>query len=123
MDRFREKRSARRRRHLRIRKKIFGTKDLPRLSVTRSLRNIFAQLIDDTKGITLLSVSSLSKEVKEDEGKPKGKLGISRKVGVLVAKKALENGIKRVVFDRGGFLYHGRVKSFADGAREGGLEF
>ena len=141
MDPIRKKRLSRRLRHKRIRKRVQGTNDQPRLSIYRSLKSISAQIIDDSKGITILSLSSLSKEVgKEspDGGNPpakgkkikeaqesahKGKIEISRIVGNLLAKKALEKGIKKVVFDRGGFLYDGRVKSLAEGARKGGLEF
>lgn len=140
MDPFREKRRGRERRHSRLRKRVMGTSERPRLSVYRSLKNIYAQLIDDREGRTLLSLSSLSKEVKRDgleigspspdekkKGEPpkgeKGKSRMSRLVGYLIAQKALEKGIQKVVFDRGGFLFHGRIKSLAEGAREGGLKF
>ncbi len=113
---------ARFRRKLRIRKKIFGTAERPRLSVFRSNRHIFAQIIDDEKGHTLVASSSFSKELrgKEIEG---GKTGVAKEVGKLIAQKAKEKGIEKVVFDRGGYLYHGRVKALADGAREAGLIF
>ncbi len=110
---------ARIRRHQRVRAKISGTSDCPRLNVFRSLNNIYAQIIDDTKGTTLVSASTLDKEF---EGAT-GNCEAAKKVGLLVAKKALEKGIENVVFDRGGYLYHGRIKELADGAREGGLKF
>lgn len=110
---------ARIRRHQRVRAKISGTADCPRLNVFRSLNNIYAQIIDDTKGATLVSASTLDKEF---EGAT-GNCEAAKKVGLLVAKKALEKGIENVVFDRGGYLYHGRIKELADGAREGGLKF
>lgn len=110
------------RRKLRIRKKIFGTPERPRLCVYRSLRHMYAQIIDDTKGHTLVSASTLDRELR---GKLKGTGNVeaAREVGRLVAKRALEKGITKVVFDRNGFLYHGRVKAVAEGAREMGLEF
>jgi len=109
-------------RHLRMRKKIFGTTERPRLNVYRSLNNIYAQIIDDTKGITLVSASTLDKELKDYSGH-RGNKNAAKEVGALVAKKAIEAGIKQVVFDRGGYIYHGRVKELADAAREAGLEF
>ncbi len=111
--------AARLKRHRRVRKKISGTPERPRLCVFRSLKNIYAQVIDDVNGVTLVAASSI-------EGELKGKGGNktqSREVGKLVAKKALEKGIRQVVFDRGGYIYHGRVLELAEGAREGGLEF
>jgi len=111
------------RRKKRVRKKVFGTPDRPRLSVYRSLKHIYAQIIDDTKGHTLVSCSTLSPELREEiKGKTKNKEA-AKKVGLLLARKALEKGIKKVVFDKGYFKYHGRLKALADGAREGGLEF
>lgn len=111
------------RRKKRVRKKVFGTPDRPRLSVYRSLRHIYAQIIDDTKGHTLVSCSTVSPELREEiKGKTKNKEA-AKKVGLLLARKALEKGIKKVVFDKGYFKYHGRLKALADGAREGGLEF
>jgi large subunit ribosomal protein L18 len=107
----------------RIRKKISGTPETPRLTIYRSLGNIYGQLIDDTNRITLASASSLSKEIKEEIRSVKGKISRSKMIGMLVAKKAIEKNIKEVVFDRNGYRYHGRVKAFADGAREGGLKF
>lgn len=104
-------------RHKKIRKKIKGTKEKPRLSVYRSLKGIWAQIIDDDKGITLASASH--KKIK----KYKDKLDQARQVGILIAKEAKKKKIKRIVFDRGGYKYHGRIKELAEGAREGGLEF
>lgn len=106
-----------------IRRKISGTPERPRLSVYRSLKHIYAQVIDDSKGQTLLSASTLSPEVREQLTGVKGKTAMAKIVGQAVAKKALEKNITQVVFDRGGFLYHGRVKALAEGAREGGLKF
>lgn len=113
---------ARRRRHLRQRQSIVGTAEKPRFSVFRSLNNIYAQLIDDTAGRTLVSASTLDPEIDESV-KGMKKSEAAKAVGGLIARKALEAGIKRVVFDRGGNLYHGRVAALAEGAREGGLEF
>ena len=110
---------ARIKRHQRVRKNISGTAERPRLNVYRSLNHIYAQIIDDTKGITLVSASSMDKDFTGYGGNIEG----AKAVGNLVAKKALEKGIKAVVFDRGGYVYHGRVAALADGAREGGLEF
>ncbi|MBI2625310.1 MAG: 50S ribosomal protein L18 [Candidatus Nealsonbacteria bacterium] len=107
------------RRHKRVRAKIFGTAVRPRLCVFRSGKHIYAQLIDDIKGKTLDSASDL--ELKKT--KIKGRVASSNEVGKLIAKKALEKKIEKAVFDRGGYRYHGRVKSFAEGAREGGLKF
>ncbi len=109
---------ARLKRHARIRNKINGTASCPRLCVFRSLKNIYAQVIDDVNGVTLVSASSL--ELKETYG---GNKDAAKEVGKLVASKAVEKGIKEVVFDRSGYLYHGRVAELAAGAREGGLEF
>ena len=108
------------RRHLKVRKTIVGTSKRPRLVVFRSLKHTYAQLVDDGKGHTLVGVSDTSKDL--ERNKP-GKVGTAHAVGMLVGKKAGELGVKRVVFDRGGYLYHGRVKAVADGARESGLEF
>ena len=109
-------------RHLRVRKNISGTPARPRLNVFRSLSNIYAQIIDDTTGKTLVSASSLDKEIKEQLTYG-GNKAAAKEVGILVAKRALDAGIKAVVFDRGGYVYHGRVQELAEGAREGGLEF
>lgn len=113
---------ARGRRHKRIRKKVFGTPERPRLSVYRSLNNIYAQIIDDSKGNTVVAVSSINKEF-DSVKTHRGNLETAKKVGELIAKKAVSKGLKRVVFDRGGYLYHGSVKALADAAREAGLEF
>ncbi len=114
-------RNARRyRRHLRVRKKVAGTESRPRLVVFRSLKHMYAQLVDDERGVVLLGVSDRSEGVSPDGD---GKVGLAKGVGVAVAAKAKEAGITRVVFDRAGYRYHGRVKAVADGAREGGLEF
>ena len=107
-------------RHARVRKKISGTSEIPRLCVYRSLKNIYAQIIDDSKGVTLVSASSLDAELKANYG---GNKDAAKAVGALVAKKALAAGISEVVFDRGGYVYHGRVAELAEGAREGGLKF
>ncbi len=115
------RRRARKRRIASIRKKIKGTSDRPRLAVYRSLTNIYAQIIDDTQGKTLLSLSTLSKDLNLD--KKMKKTEQSYKVGYELGKLALEKGITTVKFDRGGFLYHGRVKALAEGARKAGLKF
>lgn len=107
-------------RHSRIRNKVSGTKKVPRLNVFRSNNNIFAQIIDDEAGVTLVSASSLEKELKIANG---GNVEAAAKVGELLAKKAKKAKISKVVFDRGGYLYHGRVKALAEAARENGLEF
>lgn len=111
---------SRLRRHKRVRKTVSGTAARPRLCVFRSLKNIYAQIIDDEKGITLVAASSLDAEMKETYG---GNKDAAKKVGELIAKKALEKGIDSVVFDRGGYIYHGRVQELAEGAREAGLKF
>lgn len=106
-------------RHKRVRAKISGTPERPRLNVFRSTKHIYAQIIDDVNGVTLASASSLSKDFDGDGGNVEG----AKKVGELIAKNAVAKGITEVVFDRGGYLYHGRVKNLAEGAREGGLKF
>ena len=117
-----DKYEGRLRRKKRIRSRVEGTTERPRLSVFRSLKHIYAQVVDDGSGATLLTVSSLSKEVR-DELKGLKKSERAKKVGTLVAKKCLEKKIDKVVFDRNGYLYHGRVAQVADGAREAGLAF
>lgn len=112
---------ARLKRKTRIRKKISGTASRPRLSVFRSAKHVYAQIIDDTAGATLVTASSIEKNVK-DQPKFDSKRAQATHVGKLVAERALEKGIKHVVFDRNGFLYHGRVKALSDGAREAGLK-
>ena len=114
-----DKNKARLRRHMRVRGKISGTAQRPRLNVYRSSANIYAQIIDDTKGVTLCAASTLDKEF---EGNGSNKAA-ARKVGEMIAKRAADKGITEVVFDRGGYIFHGRVKELADGAREGGLNF
>ena len=111
---------VRKSRHARVRKNIVGTTSIPRLNVFRSNSNIFAQIIDDENGITLVSASSIDKELKIENG---GNVEAATKVGELLAKRAKEAKITKVTFDRGGYLYHGRVKALAEAAREGGLEF
>jgi large subunit ribosomal protein L18 len=115
--------AGRKRRHVRIRKKVQGTAERPRLSVFRSLNHIYAQLVDDLAGRTIMTVSSLDKGLVPDVKTAKGKVAAGKIVGKALAAKAKEKGIDRVCFDRGGYLYHGRVKAVADGAREGGLTF
>ncbi len=110
------------RKHLRVRKKIKGTPERPRLNVYRSLGHMYAQIIDDTTGTTLVSASTLDKEIK-GKNKSGGNKEAAKEVGNLIAKRAVKKGLKIVVFDRGGYLYHGRVKELAEAAREGGLEF
>jgi len=118
---IKNKKEARRRRiKMRISKKYFGTANRPRLCVYRSDKEIYAQLIYDVKHVTIMSVSSLSKELKDQK---LSKTDKSKEVGKLIAKKALDAGIDTVVFDRNGYLYHGRIKALADSARENGLKF
>jgi large subunit ribosomal protein L18 len=112
--------AARARRHLRVRKNVLGTAERPRLVVTRSSKNIFAQVIDDTVGHTLVSASTLDRSLRGAEGTKTDK---ARLVGEMVANRAKEAGIATVVFDRGGYKYHGRVAALAEAARENGLEF
>src|SRR5690625_2383255 len=115
-----DRNAVRRKRHLRIRKNLFGTEERPRLNVFRSNKHIYVQLIDDINGNTLASASTVDKEISaENSGNVEG----AKLVGELIAKRALDKGHKQVVFDRGGYLYHGRVKALADAAREAGLEF
>ncbi|RLQ91746.1 50S ribosomal protein L18 [Falsibacillus albus] len=115
-----DKNSTRKKRHARVRSKLSGTESRPRLNVFRSSKHIYAQLIDDLNGVTLASASSLDKDF---DVEATGNVEAAQKVGELVAKRAVEKGLKSVVFDRGGYLYHGRVKALADAARENGLEF
>ena len=109
----------RERRHKRVRTKISGTSECPRLCVFRSNTNVYAQIIDDTKGVTLVQASTLDKEVKTKHSNKEA----AKEVGTLVAKRALEKNIKTVVYDRGGYIYHGVVKELAEAAREAGLKF
>ena len=114
-----DKNAQRMKRHIRVRGKISGTPERPRLNVFRSNANIYAQIIDDVNGVTLASASTLDKAF---EGAA-GNCEAAKKVGLMVAERAAEKGIKAVVFDRGGYIFHGRVAALAEGAREGGLEF
>lgn len=114
-----DKNKARLKRHRRVRAKISGTASCPRLDVFRSSKHIYAQLIDDENGVTIVSASSMDKDFEGFGGNKEA----ARKVGQIVGKRAIEKGIETVVFDRGGYLYHGRVKELADGARESGLKF
>jgi len=115
------KREKRYRRHKRIRAKINGTSDIPRLCVFRSNNHIYAQLIDDQKGVVISAASD--KEIKKDKGSKKGKTELAFETGKLIAQKAKKRKIERIVFDRAGYKYHGRVKALAEGARKGGLRF
>lgn len=121
MDKIKKKKQQQARRHSRVRAKISGNEFQPRLSVFRSNRAMFLQLIDDLSGRTLVSASA--KEIKKAAGKTAGKIDLSKELGKLIAQKAKTLKITKVVFDRGSYKYHGRVKAAADGAREGGLEF
>ncbi len=126
LEKGKRKEEARLKRKKRVRKKIFGTPERPRLCVYKSCKHIYAQIIDDTIGNTLVAASSLSPEIREklEELKKKGgKTEVAKAVGELIAKKALEKGITKVCLDRGGFRYHGRIKALADAARALGLEF
>lgn len=114
-----DRKAERVRRHARVRRKISGTAECPRLSVFRSNSNLYVQVIDDTKGITLVQASTLDKEVKTKHSNKEA----AKEIGTLIAKRAIEKNIKTVVFDRGGYIYHGVVKELADAAREGGLNF
>ena len=113
------RKEERERRHKRVRTKVFGKTECPRLCVYRSNNNVYAQIIDDTKGVTLVQASTLDKEVKTKHSNKEA----AKEVGTLVAKRALEKNIKTVVYDRGGYVYHGVVKELAEAAREAGLEF
>lgn len=115
-----DKNEARLKRHLRVRKKIQGTTERPRLNIFRSSKHMYAQIVDDTKGVTLAAASTNENELTVGNG---GNIEAARKVGELIAARAKEKGVEKVVFDRSGYLYHGRVKALADAAREGGLEF
>ena len=114
-----DKKASRVRRHLRVRKKVFGTPERPRLSVYRSEKNIYVQIIDDVNAKTLVSASSLDKDFSVKGGNKDG----AKLVGENIAKKAIDSGITEVVFDRGGYIYHGRVQQLAEAAREAGLKF
>ena len=113
---------GRERRRARVRRRVRGTEERPRFSVFRSGRHIYVQVVADSAGRTLLAVSTLSAELR-DQLKKTGDVSAAKQVGLAAARRCLEKGIKRIVFDRNGFLYHGRVRAVAEGAREGGLEF
>jgi len=123
MGRLELKRERRERAKRGLRTRIKGTTERPRLVIFRSLKHIYGAIVDDTQGKTILQVSSLNKEIADAVKSAKGKSNVSKVVGVALAKKAIEKNIRQVVFDRAGYLYHGRLKAFADGAREGGLKF
>jgi len=114
--------AARLKRKMRVRKKINGSSERPRLCVFRSSKHIYAQIIDDTKGATLVAASTLAPEYKQMEA-AKGKIGNAQRVGALLAQRAKAQGISKVVFDRNGYIYHGRIRALADAAREAGLDF
>lgn len=116
------KNATRKKRHQRVRNKVTGTAEKPRLNVFRSTKHMYAQIIDDMAGKTLAAASTLDAEVKADLSSTSNKEA-AKKVGEIVAKRAKENGIEEVTFDRGGYIYHGRVRNLAEGAREGGLKF
>lgn len=115
-----DKNESRRAVHTRIRKKLAGTTERPRLAVFRSLNHIYVQVIDDVKGVTVVSASTAEKEFR---GRAGGNVAAAKDIGKLIAERAKEKGITSVVFDRGGYIYHGRVRSLAEAAREAGLEF
>lgn len=123
MNKFELKKKRQQRRKLSVRKKITGTQDRPRMTVYRSLNNIFVQIINDEEGKTMLSASSIDKEIKAQISSTAKKSDLSKIVGKAIAQRALENNITKVVFDRNGYIYHGRVKALADSARENGLNF
>jgi large subunit ribosomal protein L18 len=115
-----DKNAVRKKRHARVRTKLSGTEARPRLNVFRSNKHIYAQLIDDVNGVTIASASTLDKDINLDSS---SNIDAAVKIGELVAKRAVEKGVSTVIFDRGGYLYHGRIKALADAARENGLEF
>jgi len=123
MNRFELKKTRRARRKMSIRKKIYGTPEKPRMSVFRSLNNIFVQLIDDTKGEVLVSASTIDSEVKNKITDKMTKTEKSKLIGKIIAERATSKNIQQVVFDRNGYIYHGRIKALADAARENGLKF
>ena len=117
-----DRKEALKRRHRRVRKSVSGTSERPRLAVFRSLSNIYAQLIDDVAGVTLSSASTLEKDIKSQISYG-GNVAAAKEIGKILAQRAIDRGIKEVVFDRGGNIYHGRIAALADGAREAGLKF
>src|SRR5579883_2944446 len=123
MDKNRARREGREIRHMRVRRKVAGTAERPRLTIFRSLSNVYCQLIDDEKGLTIAAASTLTPEIKQQLGEKRGNVKASEAVGTTIAKLAQAKGIKKVCFDRAGYRYHGRVKALADAARKAGLEF
>jgi large subunit ribosomal protein L18 len=123
MRRIRRELSPRKRRQVRVRSKVYGTPERPRLNVFRSTNHIYAQIIDDDKGHTLVAASTVEANIKSALTAESKKMEEAKKVGEIVAQRAKDKGITQVVFDRAGYLYHGRVKALAEGAREGGLQF
>lgn len=119
---MRDRKELKERRHKRIRKRVLGTSERPRLCVFKSLNHIYAQIIDDSKGHTIVSASTLDKELREFSGN-KSNINFAKKVGELIAERALQVGITKIVFDRSGYRYHGCIKALADAAREKGLQF
>lgn len=122
-DKNQLRREGRQIRHMRVRRKVQGTADRPRLTIFRSLSNVYCQLIDDEKGVTLAAASTLTAEIKQKLGERRGNVKASEAVGEAIAKLAQTKGIKKVCFDRAGYKFHGRVKALADAARKAGLEF
>jgi large subunit ribosomal protein L18 len=122
MDTASQRRKARLKRKMRIRKRVSGTPQRPRLSVFRSKKHIYAQIIDDTQGETIVAASTLEKQVRENQNFD-NKVAIANYIGKLVGERALEQNVKQIVFDRSGYLYHGRIKAVSEGAREAGLDF
>jgi large subunit ribosomal protein L18 len=120
---FKKDYKKRNRKKAKVRKKISGTTDVPRISVFRSLTQIYAQVVDDSTGKTIVSASSKSKEIEAEVKKAKNKIEVSKIVGNLLAKKAEEKGVKKAVFDKSSYTYHGRIKALADGVRDGGIKF
>lgn len=122
MDRITAKKNGHQNRKIRVRRKISGTGDRPRLTVYKSLKHVYAQIVDDDAGVTLVSASSMARDVRDDL-KKKNTVDAAKAIGTSIAKKALARDIKQVVFDRNGYAYHGKVKALADAAREAGLDF
>lgn len=123
MKRIRRDLSPRKRRQVRVRSKVYGSPERPRLNVFRSANHIYAQIIDDDKGHTLAAASTVEIDVKKELADKSTKMVEATQVGAMIARRAKEKGIDKVVFDRAGYLYHGRIKALADGAREAGLDF
>jgi len=123
VKRTKRKRQRRERAHLRVRRKVRGSQERPRLAVFKSLRYVYAQLIDDDRGVTLISASSLEADLRGKLGKSTGTKGAARLVGETLGERAKASGVEQVVFDRGGYVYHGKVREVAEGARSAGLSF